>query len=151
MIWVRHILVINWYSWSILVVIGCNARITLPHIMNWNIFDCALIKQSFISLMALQRINCAEWCYYRIECRDILNQNFFEIMLWYLTLTKYNIKSNKPHNHIYYFTRYDLYISLPLLNFQQILKIVLVSNKLDEVTHNVNHIAKSLAYMKSAQ
>lgn len=102
--------------------------------MNWNIFDCALIKQSSISLTALQRINCAEWYYYRIECRDILNQNFFEIMLWYLTLNKYNIKSSKSHNHIYYFTRYDLYISLPLLNFRQILKIVLVSKKLDEVT-----------------
>lgn len=113
--------------------------------MNWNIFDCALIRQAFISLTTLQRINYTEWYYYRIECRDILNQIYFEIMLWYLTMTKYNIKSSKPHNHIHYFTRYDLYISLTLLNFQQILKIVLVSNKLDEVTHIVNHIAKSLA------
>lgn len=45
----------------------------------------------------------------------------------------------------------DLYIFLLLLDFQQILKTTLVSKKLDEIAHNVNHIAQSLAYIKSAQ
>lgn len=43
-IWIRHILVINWYSWSILVGIVFKWSVTIQHILNWNIFDCVLIK-----------------------------------------------------------------------------------------------------------
>lgn len=64
-------------------------------------------------------------------------------------LRKYNIGNSEPRNHII-LKDMDLYIFLPL-DFQQILKITLVSKKIDEIAHNVNHFAQSLAYIKSAQ
>lgn len=65
-------------------------------------------------------------------------------------LSKYNIGHSEPSNHII-LQDMDLYTSLPLLDFQQTLKIILVKKKLDELIHNVNHIDQSLAYTKSAQ
>lgn len=64
-------------------------------------------------------------------------------------LRTYNIGNSEPRNHII-LKDMDLYIFLPL-DFQQILKITLVSKKIDEIAHNVNHFAQSLAYIKSAQ
>ena len=54
-IWIGHILIINWYSWFMWVVTGLIVRIVTQYVMNWDILGSFLIKQSFIIFTALQK------------------------------------------------------------------------------------------------
>lgn len=129
------------------VVTGLIVRIVAQHIMNWDILDSFLIKQSFIILTALQKEYIVQMI---LLWARILNQNFLKKYILIFDVEELQYWSSELSNHII-LQDTDLYTSIPLLAFQQMLKITLVSNRLDEVIHNVNHIAQVLAYINSAQ